>query len=218
MPNDLKAQFQDILAKKVNELKLGSSKDFSLDIGTLTGANQLARVSGFVDDAVGKGAKVLAGAKSLPELGPYYYAPTIVTDVDPSMNMFALEVFGPVVAIYGYDTIDEAVELANNTTEGLNASVVGNTREARKVAERIMAGTVNINEGFRATFASLDTPMGGMKNSGNGRRNGVEGLLKYTESQAIGVHNGLLNFPSRGYQYNRMAPLLNLLSRIMRRL
>ena len=218
VPNNLKNQFQEILAKKVNELKLGSSKDFSLDIGTLTGANQLARVSGFVDDAVNKGAKVLAGAKALPELGPYYYAPTIVTDVDPSMNMFANEVFGPVVAIYGYDTIDEAVELANDTTEGLNASVIGNAREAKKVAERIMAGTVNINEGFRATFASLDTPMGGMKNSGSGRRNGVDGLLKYTESQAIGVHKGLLNFPSRGHQYNRMAPLLNILSRIMRRL
>jgi hypothetical protein len=81
-----------------------------------------------------------------------------------------------------------------------------------------MAGTVNINEGFRATFASLDTPMGGMKNSGHGRRNGVDGLLKYTEAQAIGLHKGLLNFPSRGHQYNKMAPLLNVLSKIMRRL
>jgi hypothetical protein len=218
VPNSMKAQFQDILAQKVNELKLGSSRDFNMDIGTLTGANQLARVSGFVEDAVGKGAKVLTGARALPELGPYYYAPTIVTDVDPSMKMFAHEVFGPVVAIYGYDTIDEAVALANDTTEGLNASVIGDSREAKKVAARIMAGTVNINEGFRATFASLDTPMGGMKNSGHGRRNGVEGLLKYTEAQAIGVHNGVLNFPSRGYQYNKMAPMLNLLSKIMRRL
>jgi succinate-semialdehyde dehydrogenase/glutarate-semialdehyde dehydrogenase len=57
-----------------------------------------------------------------------------------------------------------------------------------------------------------------MKNSGSGRRNGVDGLLKYTESQAIGIHRGLLEFPSHGYQYNRMAPLLNLLARIMRRL
>ena len=218
VPNNLKTQFEEVLAKKVNELKLGSSRDFSMDIGTLTGANQLARVSGFVDDAVSKGAKVLAGAKALPDLGPFYYAPTIVTDVDPSMNMFAHEVFGPVVAIYGYDTIDEAVALANDTTEGLNASVIGNSREAKKVAERLMAGTVNINEGFRATFASLDTPMGGMKNSGHGRRNGIDGLLKYTEAQAIGVHNGLLNFPSRGHEYNKMAPLLNLLSKIMRRL
>ena len=218
VPNNLKAEFEEILKAKVNKLKLGSSNDFSIDIGTLTGPNQLARVSGFVDDAVSKGAKVIAGAKALPDLGPYYYAPTVVTDVTSEMNMFKKEVFGPVIALYGYDSIDEAVALANDTTEGLNASVVGNTREAKKIASRIMAGTVNINEGFRATFASLDTPMGGMKNSGNGRRNGVEGLLKYTETQAIGIHKGLLKFPSKGSQYNTMAPLLNLLSKIMRRL
>jgi succinate-semialdehyde dehydrogenase/glutarate-semialdehyde dehydrogenase len=218
VPNNLKAEFEEVLKEKVNKLKLGSSNDFSIDIGTLTGPNQLARVSGFVDDAVSKGAKVIAGAKALPELGPYYYSPTVVTDVTSEMNMFKNEVFGPVIAVYGYDTIDEAVALANDTTEGLNASVVGNTREAKKVASRIMAGTVNINEGFRATFASLDTPMGGMKNSGHGRRNGVDGLLKYTESQAIGIHKGLLKFPSKGSQYNTMAPLLNVLSKIMRRL
>ena len=218
VPNDRKAEFESVLARKVNDLKLGSSDDYSLDIGTLTGPNQLNRVSGFVEDAVGKGAKVVAGAKPRPELGPYYYSPTIVTNVDDSMKMFANEIFGPVVALYGYDTIDEAVALANNTTEGLNASVVGDPKEAKKVASRIMAGTVNINEGFRATFASLDTPMGGMKNSGHGRRNGVEGLLKYTEAQAIGLHNGLLNFPSRGHQYNQMAPLMNLLAKVMKKL
>jgi succinate-semialdehyde dehydrogenase/glutarate-semialdehyde dehydrogenase len=100
----------------------------------------------------------------------------------------------------------------------LNASVVGNKREATKVASQIMAGTVNINEGFRATFASLDSPMGGMKRSGHGRRNGVEGLLKYTEAQTIGIQKGVLDFPWRGNQYNRMAPLLNLLSKIMKRI
>ena len=218
VPNNMKARFEAILKEKVSALKLGTSNDFSIDIGTLTGPNQLARVSGFVQDAVTKGAKVVTGGHALPELGPYFYAPTIVTNVKEDMNLNKNEVFGPLVAVYGYESIDEAVALANDTTEGLNASVVGNPKEARQVAKRIMAGTVNINEGFRATFASLDTPMGGMKNSGSGRRNGVDGLLKYTESQAIGIHRGLLEFPSHGYQYNRMAPLLNLLARIMRRL
>ena len=60
--------------------------------------------------------------------------------------------------------------------------------------------------------------MGGMKNSGHGRRNGVEGLLKYTEAQSIGIHRGLLEFPSRGAQYNKMAPLMNKLAKIMKRL
>jgi len=218
VPNDLKHRFETILKEKVSSLKLGTSNDFSIDIGSLTGANQLARVSGFIDDAVSHGAKVITGGHQLPELGPYFYAPTIITEVKDDMRMQKNEVFGPVVAIYGYDTIDEAVALANDTTEGLNASVVGDVNQAKQVAKRIMAGTVNINEGFRATFASLDTPMGGMKNSGHGRRNGVDGLLKYTEAQAIGVHRGLLEFPSRGYQYNKMAPLLNLLAKIMKKL
>jgi succinate-semialdehyde dehydrogenase/glutarate-semialdehyde dehydrogenase len=189
-----------------------------MDIGTLTGSNQLARVDGFVQDAVDKGAKVITGAKALSALGPYYYAPTILTEVNSEMRMFDGEVFGPVVAVYGYDNIKEAISLANATTEGLNASVVGNKREATKVASQIMAGTVNVNEGFRATFASLDSPMGGMKRSGHGRRNGVEGLLKYTEAQTIGIQKGVLDFPWRGNQYNRMAPLLNLLSKIMKRI
>lgn len=217
VPNELKQRFETILKAKVSSLKLGTSSDFSIDIGSLTGANQLARVSGFIDDAVSNGAKVITGGHSLPELGPYFYAPTIITEVTDEMRMQKNEVFGPVVAIYGYDSVDEAVELANATTEGLNASVVGDVNQATQVAKKIMAGTVNINEGFRATFASLDTPMGGMKNSGHGRRNGVDGLLKYTEAQAIGIHRGLLEFPSRGSQYNRMAPLLNLLAKIMKK-
>lgn len=218
VPNHLKDEFLTLLKDKVESLKLGSSSDFSMDIGTLTGANQLARVQGYVEDATDKGAELITGGKTLSELGPYYYAPTILTGVTKDMKMFAGEVFGPVVAVYGYDNIKEAIALANDTTEGLNASVVGNKSEATKVAAQIMAGTVNINEGFRATFASLDSPMGGMKRSGHGRRNGVEGLLKYTESQTIGLQKGLLNFPWKGNQYNRMAPLLNLLSKVMRRL
>jgi succinate-semialdehyde dehydrogenase/glutarate-semialdehyde dehydrogenase len=218
VPNHLKDEFLAVLKDKVESLKLGSSNDFSMDIGTLTGANQLARVQGFVEDATDKGAELITGGKTLSDLGPYYFAPTILTGVTKDMKMFAGEVFGPVVAVYGYDNIKEAIALANDTTEGLNASVVGNKSEATKVAAQIMAGTVNINEGFRATFASLDSPMGGMKRSGHGRRNGVEGLLKYTESQTIGVQKGLLNFPWKGNQYNRMAPLLNLLSKVLRRL
>ncbi|MBU6145061.1 MAG: aldehyde dehydrogenase family protein, partial [Acidobacteria bacterium] len=218
VPIELKERFETILKEKVTNLKLGTSSDFSIDIGSLTGPNQLRRVSDFIQDAITKGAKVVAGGYQLPELGPYFYAPTVLTEVTDEMKLHENEVFGPLVSIYGYQDIDEAVALANQTTEGLNASVVGKTAEATKVAKRIMAGTVNINEGFRATFASLDTPMGGMKNSGHGRRNGVDGLLKYTEAQAIGIHRGVLEFPSRGSQYNKMAPLLNLLAKIMKRI
>jgi len=218
VPMELKERFEAILKDKVSNLTLGTSKDFSIDIGSLTGPSQLRRVGDFIQDAVAKGAKVITGGHSLPELGPYFYAPTVLTDVTEQMHLHENEVFGPLISIYGYQDIDQAIELANKTTEGLNASVVGNTAEATKIAKKLMAGTVNINEGFRATFASLDTPMGGMKNSGHGRRNGVDGLLKYTETQSIGIHRGVLEFPSRGSQYNKMAPLMNRLAKIMKRL
>ena len=92
-----------------------------MDMGTLTGINQLKRVEDYVSDAVSKGAKVLAGAKALPELGPYFYSPTVITNIKPEMRLAREEVFGPFIAVVGYDSIDEAVELANDTELGLNA-------------------------------------------------------------------------------------------------
>jgi len=79
------------------------------------------------------------------------------------------------------------------------------------VAEQLNAGSVNINEGFRATFASMESPMGGFKSSGQGRRNGPGGLLRFTESKSIGISRGILKLPSRAKDYNRMAPLMRML-------
>jgi hypothetical protein len=81
-----------------------------------------------------------------------------------------------------------------------------------------MAGSVNINEGYRASMASIDSPMGGMKQSGVGRRNGHYGVLRFTEARTVGIATGLLNFPSRAKQYNKMAPLMNALAKVMKKL
>lgn len=218
VPNQIKDQFETELAKRVDQLAVGKSADFAMDMGTLTGENQLNRVSEFVSDAIDRGAKVLAGAKALPQIGPYFYAPTVLTNISEEMRLAREEVFGPVIAVTGYDSVEEAIELANDTEYGLNASVVGPNRLAREVAEKIMAGSVNVNEGYRASMASLDSPMGGMKQSGMGRRNGKNGLLRFTESRTVGVSTGLLKFPSRAKQYNRMAPLMNSLAKVMKRL
>jgi acyl-CoA reductase-like NAD-dependent aldehyde dehydrogenase len=218
VPNSQKAAFETELANRVNSLQIGKSDNFQMDMGTLTGVNQLKRVEEYVSDAVSKGAKVLAGAKALPELGPYFYAPTVMTNIKPEMRLAREEVFGPFIAVVGYDSIDEAVELANDTEFGLNASVVGPVKLAEKVANRLMAGSVNINEGFRASMASIDSPMGGMKQSGVGRRNGHYGLLRFTEARTVGIATGLLNFPSRAKQYNKMAPLMNALAKVMKKL
>jgi succinate-semialdehyde dehydrogenase/glutarate-semialdehyde dehydrogenase len=218
VPNSMKAAFEKELAERVTSMTVGKSNDFAMDMGTLTGINQLTRVQDFVSDAVGKGAKVLAGAKALPELGPYYYAPTVLTDITEDMRLARQEVFGPLIAVVGYDTIDQAVELANDTEYGLNASVVGPTKLAKQVAGRIMAGSVNVNEGFRAAMASVDSPMGGMKQSGVGRRNGKYGILRFTEARTVGVSTGLLKFPSRARQYKVMAPMMNALAKVMKKL
>jgi acyl-CoA reductase-like NAD-dependent aldehyde dehydrogenase len=218
VPSSQKAAFETELAARVNSLQIGKSDNFQMDMGTLTGVNQLKRVEEYVSDAVSKGAKVLAGAKALPELGPYFYAPTVMTNIKPEMRLAREEVFGPFIAVVGYDSIDEAVELANDTEFGLNASVVGPVKLAEKVANRLMAGSVNINEGFRASMASIDSPMGGMKQSGVGRRNGHYGLLRFTEARTVGIATGLLNFPSRAKQYNKMAPLMNALAKVMKKL
>ena len=211
VPNRIKDEFIAELAKRTDSLTVGRSNDFTMDIGSLTGYNQLQRVMGFVDDAVMTGATVVAGGTQVTETGPYFFRPTVVTNVNPNARMYRQEVFGPVIAVEGYEDLDEAIRLANDTELGLNASVVGPEREAMRVAEKLDAGSVNINEGFRATFASMESPMGGFKSSGQGRRNGPGGLLRFTESKSIGVARGMIKLPSRAKDYNRMAPLMRML-------
>ncbi|MGH3717193.1 MAG: succinic semialdehyde dehydrogenase [Micromonosporaceae bacterium] len=168
-------------------LKLGTSyTDLELDMGSLTSAQQLATVSGHVDDARAKGATVHVGGEARPELGPYFYAPTVLTGVTPEMACHSAETFGPVVSVYRVADEAEAVRRANDTEYGLNASVF--TRSAargRRVGAMLRAGTVNVNDAFGTAYGSVDAPMGGMRASGLGRRHGSEGLLKYTDAQNL---------------------------------
>ena len=216
VPNRMKDAFLAEITKRTESLKVGRSNDFSMDIGSLTGYNQLQRVMGFVEDAVTTGATVIAGGKQLTETGPYFYTPTVITNVNQNARMYRQEVFGPVVDVEGYEDLDEAIHLANDTDYGLNASVVGPEREAMLVAKRLNSGSVNINEGFRASFASMETPMGGFKSSGQGRRNGPGGLLRFTEAKAIGIARGPIKLPTRAKQYEKMAPLMRKLLKFLK--
>ena len=111
---------------------------------------------------------------------------TVLTDVADDMKVFAEENFGPIAAITRFSIEDEVIARANDTEYGLNASVfAGSSAEANAIADQLRAGTVNINEGYAAAWASTAAPMGGMGISGVGRRHGAEGLLKYTEPQTI---------------------------------
>lgn len=112
------------------------------------------------------------------------------------MTLHGSETFGPVVSIYPYRDVDEAIELANSSPYGLNASVwTGNGARGRAVAARVHAGTVNVNEAFAAAWGSIDAPMGGMGDSGLGRRHGADGILKYTEAQTVAHQRGQGFYP-----------------------
>ena len=214
--NSIKDAYLLELVSRVEKLQLGKTSNFDTDIGSLTSKAQFDRVSSFIEDAKEHGAHVLTGGVADPADGPYFFKPAVVVDVNEGARMFKSEVFGPVVAIEGYDDIDDAVAKANDTEFGLNASVIGPQREAVKVASRIKAGSVNINEGFRASFASMESPMGGMKASGMGRRNGRQGLLRFTDTRTVGVAATWMTLPTRGRQWKRMAPLLKLLSKFLK--
>jgi succinate-semialdehyde dehydrogenase/glutarate-semialdehyde dehydrogenase len=220
VPHELKADFEGELVEVVEAYKVGKSNDFEFDIGSLTSAAQLARVEKFVKDATDKGARVLTGGHSLPAVGPYFYQPTVITDIGDDVLMRCDEVFGPVIGVYGYSDVDEAIDMANDSDYGLNASIIGNRKEAVRLSHFIEAGGVNINEGYRATFAAFGAPMGGFKLSGVGRRSGVGGLLRYTESRTVGVARTIagLGLPLNARGWKRMAPLMDILAKIQRRL
>jgi len=212
-------KFEQILKRRVESLKIGSSNKFDFDLGALTSKAQIERVSGFVDRAKQEGAVVLTGGRALEDLGPNFYAPTVMTNIPHGAEILQKEVFGPVIALVGYQDLDQAIELANASEFGLNASVVGNRKQALGVASKLMSGSVNINEGYRATMASMAAPMGGMKQSGMGRRSGPQGLLRFTETRTIGVSNNFpVKLPTRAKQYLKLAPVMTKMVRLMGKL
>jgi succinate-semialdehyde dehydrogenase/glutarate-semialdehyde dehydrogenase len=187
---DVADSFIPAFVEAVKAMRLGVGLHWGLDMGSLVGQRQLETVTAHVDDAVAKGARVLAGGKARPDIGPFVYEPTVLADVTSAMECRDGETFGPVVALYVVDSDDAAVDLTNDTEYGLNASLwTRDVARGRALAARIRCGTVNINEGYGPAYASAGTPMGGMKQSGIGRRHGREGILKYTESQTVAAQH-----------------------------
>jgi succinate-semialdehyde dehydrogenase/glutarate-semialdehyde dehydrogenase len=210
-------EFTAAFVERVKSLVQGPALEYTTDVGSLTNAAQLERVKTHVDDAVAKGATLLAGGKARPDLGPYFYEPTVLANVTSDMVCFAGETFGPVVAIAVVDSIDEAVAVANASEYGLNASVFsGSRRRGREVADRINAGSVNVNEGYRASFGSIDAPMGGMKKSGIGRRNGREGLLRFVDARTVAESTGLMTLPRTGAEFAKLAGVMEFLLKTLK--
>ena len=219
LPSALYGGFVEKLVARAAALRIGPEMDYSVDVGSMTSARQLAVVEQHVADALAKGATLLHGGKRRPDLGPLFFEPTILAGVRPGMLAYAEETFGPVLAVYRYDDVDDAIARANDTKYGLNASVWSrSTRRAIEVARRIQCGTVNVNEAYAATWTATGSPIGGMKSSGVGRRHGAAGILKYTETQTIAVQRVMPLAPPpflRERDYERlMSSVVRLLGRI----
>lgn len=199
-------------------MELSTDFRFGPMVSSLVDDDQLARVEAHVADAVAKGAAVRAGGKPRPDVGPLFYSPTVLTDVDERMDLCRSETFGPVVAVSPIDSVDAAVAMANDSDLGLNFSIwARDTRKAQRIAIRLQTGTVGINDGFVATWASHDSPMGGYKRSGLGRRHGREGLLKFTEAQTVATQRLIpAYYPALGLGYETYRKLVERLTRFFR--
>lgn len=181
-------EFTAAFVDRIRKLTLVAGVGWETDIGSLISRKQLETVTRHVDDAITKGATVLVGGKARPDAGPLFFEPTVLTNVSEDMVCFGEETFGPVVSIYTFATEAEAIALANDTSYGLNASVITrDEKRGREIAAQLHAGTANVNEGYATAWAATGAPMGGFGDSGLGRRHGVDGILKYTESQTIGT-------------------------------
>lgn len=171
---------------RVERLIASPALDMSSDVGCLTTDAQVQKVTRHVDDAVARGARVLTGGHPLPDVGPRFFAPTVLDAVPREAACSTEETFGPVVSIRRVRSDDEAVAVANSTPFGLSAAVW--TRDAGRgaaIARRLRTGTVTINEAHTTVWSAVASPMGGRGDSGIGRRHGAEGLLRFTESQSV---------------------------------
>jgi succinate-semialdehyde dehydrogenase / glutarate-semialdehyde dehydrogenase len=203
----------------VRSMRLSPDLTFNADMGSLVSAAQLERVSAHVEDARSKGALVLAGGRARPEIGPYFYEPTVLAEVTAAMACRDDETFGPVVSVYRVGSDEEAIRRANDSDFGLNASVwTRDVAHGRRIARSIKVGTVSINDGYAAAWASVGAPMGGMKSSGLSRRHGIEGITKYTESQNVTAQHFVGFAPPFGLSDERWARTLTVALGAMKRL
>ena len=177
--------FVRLVGERAAALRQGVPAGFgSVDVGSFINPPQIEIVEQHVADAVAKGARVLAGGHRRAGAGTFY-EPTVLADVDHSMECMTEETFGPTLPVMKVRDADEAIRLANDTPYGLQASVY--TRDlvrGEAVARRIQAGAVVVNDA-NANYLALEAPMGGWKQSGIGVRHGAEGIRKYCRRQTI---------------------------------
>ena len=183
--NGVAKAFSEKLAAKMGEMKVGRGTEPDVKVGPLIDDDQRGKVAGLVEDAVGKGAKVLVGGEKLDGAG-YFYKPTVLTDVPDSAELLRQEIFGPVAPVRGFASEDEAIAAANDTQYGLVAYLyTRDINRALRVVERLETGMIGLNQGM---VSNAGAPFGGVKQSGYGREGGPEGLQEYLETKYVAIN------------------------------
>jgi aldehyde dehydrogenase (NAD+) len=165
-------------------LVVGSPADTATTMGPVVSDRQWKKIQGYIQNGITEGATLVCGGPDRPEglATGYYVKPTIFADVKPDMTIAQEEIFGPVLAIIGYEDEEDAIRIANDTPFGLAAYVSsGDHERARRVARRMNAGMVHIN----MAVADNKAPFGGTKQSGNGREWGEAGIEEYLEVKSV---------------------------------
>jgi len=207
--------FVDKIVARVKAIRQGKSSD-EIDIGCMTSEAQLNKVTAQVDEARSKGARCLTGGQRNPNLPGYYYEPTVLVDVDHSMNLMTEETFGPVIPIMRVTDADEALRLANDSHYGLSASVFSRDKSAAaSIADKLASGAVCVNDSL-VNFIIPEAPMGGRKDSGFGYRHGAEGIRKFCQQKTIvidrfGLKEEFPWYPASEKKARQVRHLLNLL-------
>ncbi len=181
--NSIADEFIEKLVKKTQELKIGNPLDEKTDIGPLINENAAIMVEETVNNAVKKGAEILTGGKRKKT----FYEPTVIDNVSPEMDLVTNETFGPIAPIIRIKSVDEAINIANNTEYGLQAGVyTENLKNALRCANEIESGTVFINK--QPTFRTDNMPFGGFKNSGIGKEGIKYAIEEMTKIKLIGLN------------------------------
>lgn len=182
-------KFKNAFVEKVDKLKVGNPKELETNLGALVSKAHLEKVEGYVKLAHKEGGKLLTGGKRVQLNGEnadgYFYKPTVFEGLDSHCRTNQEEIFGPVVTLIPFTSVEEAIDEANSTPYGLSATIwTENITKAHRVAAKLKSGIVWVNCWL---FRDLRTPFGGMKQSGVGREGGSEALKFFTEAQNVCV-------------------------------
>lgn len=184
VPADRLEEVKEIAIRAARSIVVGDPRDSGVKMGPVVSEAQWNKIQGLINKGTEEGCELIIGGPGKPEglETGYYVKPTIFTAVTNDKTIAVEEIFGPVLAILTYDSLDEAIEIANDTDYGLSAYVAStNIERASAVAHRLRAGNVHIN----GAWGTEPTPFGGYKQSGNGREGGVFGFDDFLETKAV---------------------------------